>query len=154
MRAQIGKELEAISDGEEMVNIQVKRFRFILVLAFYSFLLILGSLNKVYATSPGQIWGFADIHNHQFAYLGFGGLVMWGNAFDPNDDIAKALPWDDFSPAPLGLRNMYDSSGNPIPFHKVDIGPCPFCLPGTDDVVDIFGNPVLLWRAPSVVSAK
>ena len=28
-----------------------------------------------------MIWGFADIHNHQFAHLGFGGLALHGGAF-------------------------------------------------------------------------
>ncbi|MGH8247072.1 MAG: hypothetical protein ACREUU_11665, partial [Gammaproteobacteria bacterium] len=32
-----------------------------------------------------KIWGFADLHNHQFANLGFGGLMNFGNAFDTCD---------------------------------------------------------------------
>jgi microsomal dipeptidase-like Zn-dependent dipeptidase len=34
--------------------------------------------------------GFADLHNHQFAYLGFGGMAFHGRAFG---DPAQALPW-------------------------------------------------------------
>src|SRR5690242_15008388 len=34
--------------------------------------------------------GFADLHNHQFAYQGFGGNAFWGRAYG---DITAALPW-------------------------------------------------------------
>src|SRR3954462_12655402 len=34
--------------------------------------------------------GFADIHNHQFAHLGFGGLEFFGL---PSGPIDQALPW-------------------------------------------------------------
>jgi microsomal dipeptidase-like Zn-dependent dipeptidase len=37
--------------------------------------------------------GFADLHNHQFAYLGFGGKAFHGRAFG---DMKAALPWCDF----------------------------------------------------------
>ena len=37
--------------------------------------------------------GFADIHNHQFSYLGFGGMAFHGRAWGPLDE---ALPWCDF----------------------------------------------------------
>jgi microsomal dipeptidase-like Zn-dependent dipeptidase len=47
-------------------------------------------------TAVEPIWGFADLHNHMFANLGFGGLAIWGNPFVEDDDIAKALPWSDF----------------------------------------------------------
>lgn len=42
-----------------------------------------------------MIKGFADLHNHQFAYLGFGGRAFHGRAFGPQ---AQALPWCDFFP--------------------------------------------------------
>src|SRR6266542_1669539 len=42
--------------------------------------------------------GFADVHNHQFSYLGFGGLAFHGRAFG---DIQKALPWCDFIPGTI-----------------------------------------------------
>lgn len=38
--------------------------------------------------------GFADLHNHQFAYLGFGGMAFHGRAFG---DMADALPWCDYA---------------------------------------------------------
>ncbi len=42
------------------------------------------------------IWGFADTHNHQFAYLGFGGKFVAGEVFDPSPDgIKAALQWCD-----------------------------------------------------------
>jgi microsomal dipeptidase-like Zn-dependent dipeptidase len=34
--------------------------------------------------------GFADLHNHQFANLGFGGLAFWGK---PYGTMEEALPW-------------------------------------------------------------
>lgn len=57
------------------------------------------------------IRGFADVHNHQFANLGFGGLAFHGAAFGPP---AEALPWCDHlagEPAqlihgPAGLRDV------------------------------------------------
>lgn len=55
------------------------------------------------------ICGIADMHNHQFANLGFGGLVMWGSPFDPQG-IAAALPWCDF--AALSAVDMF---GLPLP---------------------------------------
>lgn len=43
-------------------------------------------------TAPGEpIWGYADLHAHQFGNLGFGGLAFWGAPFDPNG-ISYALP--------------------------------------------------------------
>src|SRR5688500_17638377 len=47
-------------------------------------------------TAAEPIWGFADLHNHMFANLGFGGLAIWGKPFVEDDDMAKALPWSDF----------------------------------------------------------
>lgn len=44
--------------------------------------------------------GFADTHNHQFAYLGFGGRAFHGRAFGPLDE---ALPWCDFDASPARL---------------------------------------------------
>jgi len=40
-----------------------------------------------------MVVGFADLHNHQFAYLGFGGMAFHGQAFG---NIADCLPWCDF----------------------------------------------------------
>jgi microsomal dipeptidase-like Zn-dependent dipeptidase len=51
---------------------------------------------------PAPVWGIADTHNHQFANLGFGGLMIWGDVFRWDDDIAKALPWSDFMPGRYG----------------------------------------------------
>ena len=36
-----------------------------------------------------MVRGFADIHNHQHANLGFGGKAFWGGAFGP---MAQAVP--------------------------------------------------------------
>jgi microsomal dipeptidase-like Zn-dependent dipeptidase len=50
-------------------------------------------------TQPaGQpVRGIADVHNHQFANLGFGGVVFWGASFDPARGINGALAWCDYT---------------------------------------------------------
>ncbi len=55
------------------------------------------------------ICGFADTHTHQFANLGFGGLLLWGEPFDPAG-IQVALPWCDY--ADLDAVNPF---GLPVP---------------------------------------
>jgi microsomal dipeptidase-like Zn-dependent dipeptidase len=47
---------------------------------------------------PPLVRGFADLHTHMFANMGFGGLAVWGKPFVPDGDMAKALPWSDFVP--------------------------------------------------------
>ena len=62
-------------------------------------------------SQPAELVGFADIHNHQFANLGFGGKAFVGNAFGPKDE---ALPHCDFVKGnltnwvhgPGGVRDM------------------------------------------------
>lgn len=58
-----------------------------------------GSGNLTPSTQP--VVGFADLHSHQFANLGFGGLMLWGEPFD-EQGIAHALPWSDFMPSAPG----------------------------------------------------
>src|SRR5215218_2501604 len=55
--------------------------------------------------------GFADIHNHQFAYLGFGGRAFHGAAYG---DPADALPWCDCIP---GVGPCIPGVGPRIPIH-------------------------------------
>jgi microsomal dipeptidase-like Zn-dependent dipeptidase len=50
--------------------------------------------------------GFADLHNHQFANLGFGGLAFWGS---PSGPIDTALPWCTPAHGPGGVS---DAIGN------------------------------------------
>ncbi len=45
-------------------------------------------------TASTGVFGYADVHNHQFAYLGFGGLAVVGTAFSPDDSIATSLAPD------------------------------------------------------------
>ncbi|WP_426755685.1 membrane dipeptidase [Myxococcus sp. Y35] len=47
--------------------------------------------------------GFADLHNHQFANLGFGGRVFHGEAFGP---IQEALPWCTAAHGPGGVGDL------------------------------------------------
>ena len=61
----------------------------------------LGSMD-VKAEAPPPVWGIADTHQHQFANLGFGGLMIWGDVFNTEDNLAKALPWSDFMPGRYG----------------------------------------------------
>jgi microsomal dipeptidase-like Zn-dependent dipeptidase len=56
----------------------------------------------------GMTKGFADLHNHQFANLGFGGLAFWGS---PSGPVESALPW--CTPA-HGLGGLGDVIGNVI----------------------------------------
>src|SRR5437016_4621385 len=71
-------------------------------------------------TNPNPIWGYADVHMHQFANLGFGGLLMWGQPYAPSG-IADALPFCDFTNripivGPLG-NPLNIVGGIPIPVH-------------------------------------
>jgi hypothetical protein len=52
--------------------------------------------------------GFADIHNHQFAHLGFGGMAFHGRPFG---DLSEALPCCDFGQGPLGPRTPIHGPG-------------------------------------------
>jgi microsomal dipeptidase-like Zn-dependent dipeptidase len=61
--------------------------------------------------------GFADLHNHQFANLGFGGLAFWGS---PSGPLETALPW--CTPA-HGPGGVFDLIGNVI---KTMYGSTPF----------------------------
>lgn len=46
---------------------------------------------------PDQpLYGFANLHTHQFANLGFGGAMFWGAAFDWRG-INSALAWCDYT---------------------------------------------------------
>ena len=68
-----------------------------------------------------MIKGFADIHNHQFANLGFGGKAFWGLPSGPVDQV---LGWCNGVHGPGGTRDavgnivktMYGSSlwGHPV----------------------------------------
>ena len=64
------------------------------------------------AAPPAPITGFADVHVHQFANLGFGGLVVWGQSFTPDNSIETALPWDDWTPGHFG--DVVDKNDNPV----------------------------------------
>lgn len=56
----------------------------------------------------GRVRGFADLHNHQFAYLGFGGVAFHGRAYGPLD---QALPWCDFDRTVEGLVPIHGGGG-------------------------------------------
>ncbi len=47
--------------------------------------------------------GFADVHCHQFANLGFGGGVFWGV---PYGDISTAVPWCSPEHGPAGVLDI------------------------------------------------
>jgi microsomal dipeptidase-like Zn-dependent dipeptidase len=47
--------------------------------------------------------GFADVHNHQFANLGFGGLAFWGAA---DGEVEQALPWCTPAHGPGGMGDI------------------------------------------------
>jgi microsomal dipeptidase-like Zn-dependent dipeptidase len=45
------------------------------------------------------VWGFADLHTHPLAHLGFGGRLLWGQ---PDGPIETALAWCDSLHGPGG----------------------------------------------------
>ena len=72
---------------------------------------------------PGQ--GFADLHNHQFANLGFGGVEFFGV---PSGPLQQALPWCTPAHGPGGVGDMagwimktfiFQYPGAVLPGHKV-----------------------------------
>ena len=71
-------------------------YRMTVIACFFALSLWLsGCIPSVETRKPAQPLaqsrvGLADIHNHQFAYLGFGGLAVVGKAFSP-DSIEHAL---------------------------------------------------------------
>ena len=76
-------------------------------------LMLVFALPSAHASAPPTpISGFADVHVHQFANLGFGGLVLWGQSFTPDNSIETALPWDDWTPGHFG--DVVDKNGNPV----------------------------------------
>lgn len=57
-------------------------------------------------TSQDAVWGFADLHLHQFANLAFGGKVLWG---EPSGSLVEALrPCREIH----GPHGIYDWVGN------------------------------------------
>lgn len=46
--------------------------------------------NEAGGDATSEVWGFADIHSHPMANLGFGGQIFWGQVDGP---IVQALPW-------------------------------------------------------------
>lgn len=78
--------------------------------------------------SNDSIWGFADLHNHQFANLGFGGVMFHGAPFDPSGKVKRALPRCDFLPQ-FSARLGYD------PFS-------PYWLPPLSPLVNPLGLPI------------
>jgi microsomal dipeptidase-like Zn-dependent dipeptidase len=92
-------------------------------------------------TSANPVSGYADLHAHQFANLGFGGLLLWGEPFHENG-IEWALPWSDFMPAAEG--EVVAPNGSPVGRFACGEGllsigypECPpQCPPGTGDYGD------------------
>lgn len=95
-----------------------------------------GSGNLTPSSQP--VVGFADLHNHQFANLGFGGLLLWGEPFH-EQGMSHALPWSDFMPSAPG--EVVAPDGSPVPrFGCGGVGVyshCPpTCPPGTGPGTD------------------
>ena len=101
---------------------------------------------------------------HQFANLGFGGMLIWGEPFTPDGRIESALPHCDFIPAdvskglvqnlikPLGLAApVWQPTWNPLDFpYPYECVPNPALFPpalcpyydihGPNGFTDIIGN--------------
>jgi microsomal dipeptidase-like Zn-dependent dipeptidase len=59
-------------------------------------------------TGDHMVQGFVDLHNHQFAYLGFGGRAFHGRAYA---DLSKACPWCDFLPGTFPPTPIHGPGG-------------------------------------------
>ena len=91
--------------------------------------------------SANPVTGYADLHAHQFANLGFGGLLLWGEPYHENG-IDWALPWSDFMPAAEG--EVVSPNGSPVGritcgqgIFSIGYPNCPpQCPPGTGEGSD------------------
>lgn len=78
-----------------------KHFVGMLAVLFVGSTLLL-SATAVRAQVPhAPVSGFADLHVHQFANLGFGGMLISGEPFTADGKIETALPHCDFIPADI-----------------------------------------------------
>jgi hypothetical protein len=57
--------------------------------------------------------GFVDLHNHQFAHLGFGGMAFWGGAFG---DIRQELGWCTPVHGPEGVGDLLGNTMRAIAY--------------------------------------
>jgi len=57
------------------------------------------------AAPDAPIWGIADLHNHQFSNLGFGGSMLWGSPFH-DQGIEHALGWCSGVHGPGGIGDL------------------------------------------------
>jgi len=65
------------------------------------------------------VWGFADIHEHQFANLAYGGTVLWGSVFDEGG-INKALAWCDYThDFPVWPPNLFGYVPDILPLPQI-----------------------------------
>jgi microsomal dipeptidase-like Zn-dependent dipeptidase len=80
---------------------------------------------RVTAPPDAPVFGVADFHSHQFANLGFGGELVWGQAFS-SGGVAAALPWCNVV---HGLGGVGDIVGNSLrsgfPFSGHPVGGYP-----------------------------
>jgi len=63
--------------------------------------------------------GFVDLHNHQFAYLGFGGEAFWGGAFG---DPRQALGWCTPFHGPAGAGDVLGNALRTIAYGAGVVG--------------------------------
>jgi len=60
-----------------------------------------------------DLWGYADLHVHQFGDLSFGGLLLWGKTYTEDGGMESALPpCDSVRPYDVGadVNGPFDSS--------------------------------------------
>jgi uncharacterized delta-60 repeat protein len=109
-----------------------KHFVGLLAVLFVGATLLL-SITSVRAQVPhAPVSGFADLHVHQFANLGFGGMLIWGQPFTDDGKIETALPHCDFIPADItqGLvQNLIKPLGIAAPIWKPTWEPWKFPYP-------------------------
>jgi hypothetical protein len=66
-----------------------------------------------------MVIGFADLHNHQFANLGFGGVMFWGS---PSGPAPEALPWCTSAHGPDGTGDVIGAALKTFVYHAPGLG--------------------------------
>src|SRR5262245_52809392 len=76
--------------------------------------------NDAFVTATAQpdapIVGMADLHNHMFSNLGFGGSLFWGRPWAPGG-ISEALPACDEAHGPFGAFDSIGDLASGVLFH-------------------------------------
>src|SRR5215216_6199224 len=70
----------------------MKRRRQILITSYLLLVTTTAAGQQTRLVSQGPMEGYADIHVHQMANLGFGGSIIWGAAWGPPEEALRGIP--------------------------------------------------------------